>query len=59
MLIPSPSAEGLPLRRAEAFSGQSEGSGLGHDNSNPAIVRPEHRECKRGASNRLHTLREW
>jgi hypothetical protein len=32
---------------------------LGHDDYNPAIERPEHRECNRAAPNRLQTSREW
>ena len=32
---------------------------LGHDDVNPQIERPEHRECNRAASNRLKTSREW
>jgi len=32
---------------------------LGHDDYNPAIERPEHRECNRAAPNRLLTSREW
>jgi hypothetical protein len=32
---------------------------LGHDDYNPAIERPEHRECNRTAANRLHTSRDW
>jgi hypothetical protein len=32
---------------------------LGHDDIDPRIERPEHRECKRPAPNRLITSREW
>ena len=32
---------------------------LGHDDHDPAIERPEHRECNRAAPNRLQTSREW
>jgi hypothetical protein len=32
---------------------------LGHDDYNPEIERPEHRECNRAAPNRLSHSREW
>ena len=32
---------------------------LGHDDHNPAIERPEHRECNRAAPNLLPHSREW
>jgi hypothetical protein len=32
---------------------------LGHDDYNPAIERPEHRECNRAAPNLLPRSREW
>jgi hypothetical protein len=32
---------------------------LGHDDYNPAVERPEHRECNRRAANQLKTSREW
>jgi len=32
---------------------------LGHDDYNPAIELPEHRECNRAAPNRLRHSREW
>lgn len=31
----------------------------GHDDSNPAIERLEHRECNRAVPNRLKSSREW
>jgi hypothetical protein len=32
---------------------------LGHDDYNPELERPEHRECNRAAPNGLLTSREW
>jgi len=32
---------------------------LGHDDTNPAIERAEHRACNRAAPNRLQTSRDW
>ena len=34
-------------------------SGLGHDDYDPRIERPEHRACNRTAANQLKTSREW
>ena len=45
--------------RCGSIVGPDQDWDLGHDDYNPAIERPEHRECNRAAPNRLQTSREW
>ena len=45
--------------RCEEPIGRDQFWDLGHDDYNPAIERPEHRECNRAAPNLLPHSREW
>jgi hypothetical protein len=51
--------EAILCPRCNQVIGPDQRWDLGHDDYNPAIERPEHRECNRAAPNRLQTSREW